>query len=205
MIRITRFGLAFTLAFGLAGACALAAQAVDTIDADTRGRIDRIASQVLEQTGVPSASVAVVKGGKLVYTHASGKARLESAGGGDGRHALLHRIDFEAVHRRGNPAVAGRRQAELGRCRGQVCAWAYAGRQGYDPADSFAYFGLPGLLARGLRDDADAEAGGSAPNHRRRGWAEEAARLSSRERSGNIPTPTSSLPAALWKPLPARR
>jgi CubicO group peptidase (beta-lactamase class C family) len=30
----------------------------------------------LEQTGVPSASVAVVKGGKLVYTHAYGKARL---------------------------------------------------------------------------------------------------------------------------------
>ena len=54
----------------------LAAQTVDTIDPALRGRIDRIASQVLEQTGVPSASVAVVKGGKLVYTHAYGSARL---------------------------------------------------------------------------------------------------------------------------------
>ena len=31
---------------------------------------------MLEETGVPSASVAVVQGGKLVYTHAYGKARL---------------------------------------------------------------------------------------------------------------------------------
>ncbi|MGB6689510.1 MAG: serine hydrolase domain-containing protein [Terracidiphilus sp.] len=57
----------------------LAAQTVDTIDPDLRGRIDRIATTVLEQTGVPSASVAVVKGGKLVYTHAYGKARIDPA------------------------------------------------------------------------------------------------------------------------------
>ncbi len=61
------------------GPLTLAAQTVDGIDASLRGLIDRIASQVLEQTGVPSASVAVVKGGKLVYTHAYGKARLETA------------------------------------------------------------------------------------------------------------------------------
>jgi D-alanyl-D-alanine carboxypeptidase len=54
----------------------LAAQTVENIDPVLRGRIDRIASQVLEQTGVPSASVAVVKGGKLIYTHAYGSARL---------------------------------------------------------------------------------------------------------------------------------
>jgi CubicO group peptidase (beta-lactamase class C family) len=53
------------------------AQAVDSLDPATKNRIDRIASQVLEETGVPSASVAVVKGGKLAYAHAYGKARLE--------------------------------------------------------------------------------------------------------------------------------
>jgi CubicO group peptidase (beta-lactamase class C family) len=53
------------------------AQTVDTIDPALKSRIDRIATQVLEQTGVPSASIAVVKGGKLVYTHGYGKARLE--------------------------------------------------------------------------------------------------------------------------------
>jgi len=62
--------------FAFACTSALLAQTVDTIDADLRGRIDRIAAQVLEQTGVPSASVAVVKGGKVVYTHAYGNARL---------------------------------------------------------------------------------------------------------------------------------
>jgi D-alanyl-D-alanine carboxypeptidase len=55
----------------------LAAQTVDTIDPALRARIDRIAADVLQQRGVPSASVAVVKGGKLVYTHAYGKAHLD--------------------------------------------------------------------------------------------------------------------------------
>jgi len=55
---------------------ALHGQTVDAIDSAMRARIDRIAAQVLEQRGVPSASVAVVKGGKLVYTHAYGRAHL---------------------------------------------------------------------------------------------------------------------------------
>lgn len=80
MSTATRFRLArraaFLLAFGVLPT-ALAAQAVDSIDPDLRGRIDRIATSVLDQTGVPSASVAVVKGGKLVYAHAYGKARLD--------------------------------------------------------------------------------------------------------------------------------
>ena len=55
----------------------LSAQTDNTLDASSRERIDRIASQVLEQTGVPSASIAIVQHGKLVYTHAYGKARLQ--------------------------------------------------------------------------------------------------------------------------------
>jgi D-alanyl-D-alanine carboxypeptidase len=46
------------------------------IDSETRARIDTIAAQVLEQTGVPSASIAIVQNGKVVYTQAYGKARL---------------------------------------------------------------------------------------------------------------------------------
>ncbi len=53
------------------------AQSVNTLDASVRERIDRIAGQVLEQTGVPSASIAVVQHGTLVYTHAYGKAQLQ--------------------------------------------------------------------------------------------------------------------------------
>src|ERR1035438_1255963 len=41
------------------------------------GQVDQMARQVLESTGVPSASVAVVKDGMLVYAHAYGNARLE--------------------------------------------------------------------------------------------------------------------------------
>lgn len=57
-------------------ALSAAAQTVDSIDAALKARIDRIAEQVLEQRGVPSASVAVVQGGKVVYTHAYGLAHL---------------------------------------------------------------------------------------------------------------------------------
>jgi len=54
----------------------LLAQSVDSIDPALKARVDGIANGVLEQRGVPSASVAVVKGGKLVYTHAYGLAHL---------------------------------------------------------------------------------------------------------------------------------
>jgi CubicO group peptidase (beta-lactamase class C family) len=55
----------------------VSAQTVDTLDPALKARVDRIAAQVLDQTGVPSASVAIVQHGKLVYTHAYGHARLE--------------------------------------------------------------------------------------------------------------------------------
>ena len=52
------------------------AQTVDSLDPALKARIDRIATQAMEQRGVPSASVAVVEHGKLAYTHAYGYARL---------------------------------------------------------------------------------------------------------------------------------
>jgi len=63
----------------LASAAAPAQTTVETLDPALRTRVDRIAAQILEQTGVPSASVAVVQHGKLVYTHAYGSARLATA------------------------------------------------------------------------------------------------------------------------------
>jgi D-alanyl-D-alanine carboxypeptidase len=71
-----RFLSTAILAASFAGAAAQA-QTVDTIDPSLKARIDRIASQVLEVRGVPSASIAVVQGGKLVYTHAYGKAHID--------------------------------------------------------------------------------------------------------------------------------
>lgn len=52
------------------------AQTVDILDSATRARVDLIAAGVMQQRGVPSASVAIVKDGKLVYTRAYGNARL---------------------------------------------------------------------------------------------------------------------------------
>lgn len=54
----------------------LSAQTVDTIDPTLKTRIDAIAMGVMEQRGVPSASVAIVQAGKLVYTHAYGLAHI---------------------------------------------------------------------------------------------------------------------------------
>ncbi len=52
------------------------AQTVDSIDPALKASIGRVAAEVLEETGVPSASVAVIQHGKLVYTQAYGDARL---------------------------------------------------------------------------------------------------------------------------------
>ncbi len=68
--------LGFVAVMILLAYAAVQAQTVNTLDPSLKNRIDRIASQVLDQTSVPSASLAVVQGGKLVYTHAYGSARL---------------------------------------------------------------------------------------------------------------------------------
>ena len=52
-------------------------QPVDTISADMRVKIDQTVKRVLEDTGVPSASIAIVQKGQIVYTNAFGEARLD--------------------------------------------------------------------------------------------------------------------------------
>jgi D-alanyl-D-alanine carboxypeptidase len=58
-------------------AVAAHAQPGSTLSADQRASIDGIAHKVLENTGVPSASLAMVKDGKIVYAQAYGDARLD--------------------------------------------------------------------------------------------------------------------------------
>jgi D-alanyl-D-alanine carboxypeptidase len=52
-------------------------QAQGSLPQDLLSRIDRAAQDVLTESGVPSASVAVVKDGAIVYLRAYGDARLE--------------------------------------------------------------------------------------------------------------------------------
>src|SRR6201987_68823 len=44
---------------------------------ETQKKIDKVASDALAKTGVPSASVAVVRDGQIAYLHAYGHARLD--------------------------------------------------------------------------------------------------------------------------------
>jgi D-alanyl-D-alanine carboxypeptidase len=60
----------------LPSSIAAQAPADTTLDPATRAVIDSTARAVLAATGVPSASVAVVTGGRLTYRHAYGTARL---------------------------------------------------------------------------------------------------------------------------------
>ncbi len=76
MRRFERHSCVAILSFLLLAAGSASAQTVDIISPELRSQVDRIANQVLAQTGVPSASVAVVQHSKLVYTHAYGFARL---------------------------------------------------------------------------------------------------------------------------------
>lgn len=56
---------------------AVHAQPDSALTAEQRANIDSIARKVLETTGVPSASLALVKDGKIAYTQAYGDARLD--------------------------------------------------------------------------------------------------------------------------------
>src|SRR5215469_15375827 len=56
-----------------------AAQVEAPLSSDVQQNIDAAANQVLQNTGVPSASVAVVKDGKIAFLRAYGRARLEPA------------------------------------------------------------------------------------------------------------------------------
>lgn len=49
----------------------------ETLPADLAAKIDKIANDALAKSGVPSASVAVVRDGKLAYAKAYGNARLD--------------------------------------------------------------------------------------------------------------------------------
>ncbi|HEY6444872.1 MAG TPA: serine hydrolase domain-containing protein [Acidobacteriaceae bacterium] len=70
------------LLFCAAGFVCLSAQgqlSVNKLPPGLQQQIDQTAEQVLAQTGVPSASVAVVRDGQIAYTQAYGKARLDPA------------------------------------------------------------------------------------------------------------------------------
>jgi D-alanyl-D-alanine carboxypeptidase len=71
-----KYSISSVVLFVLVSLSALA-QTAPSLAPDLRNKIDSIAHQVLQTTGVPSASLAVVKDGKVVYLQAYGDARLD--------------------------------------------------------------------------------------------------------------------------------
>ena len=72
-----QFALASTMVFA-AWASPARAQVQPTLSPELCQKIDKVAGEVLARTGVPSASIAVVKDGKIAYLQAYGNARLET-------------------------------------------------------------------------------------------------------------------------------
>ena len=107
-MRARRLSLA-TLTVAALAAVALPSPALaqDTLPAEVRADIDKAVTEVLETTGAPSASIAVVRDGRIAYVRAYGLRELEPPVAATPRDALQHRIDQQAVHGRGHPA-AGR-------------------------------------------------------------------------------------------------
>jgi len=81
-------GAILLLGVGLLPGRALWAQSGS--DARLPAQVDSIAAEVLQSTGVPSATVAVVKHGRLLYAQAYGAARLDPRGAAtpDMRYAI---------------------------------------------------------------------------------------------------------------------
>ncbi len=72
-----RSSISCVVLFAIAVCSSCFAQSTPLLPPDLRSKIDGIAHDVLATTGVPSASLAVVKDGKIAYVQAYGDARLD--------------------------------------------------------------------------------------------------------------------------------
>ena len=83
MIRALRKLLPILVLFAGLAAHAAADNAAAALDPTLRAAIDAAARETLAATGAPSASVAVVRDGRIAYVQAYGSARLAPAAPAD--------------------------------------------------------------------------------------------------------------------------
>lgn len=76
-MRPSRFLIRNLLIFSILSCASLTANSQTQLPADLTDKIDKVASDALARTGVPSASVAIVKEAQIVYVKAYGDAKLE--------------------------------------------------------------------------------------------------------------------------------
>jgi D-alanyl-D-alanine carboxypeptidase len=130
MYRFQKYSCPAILTILLLTTLPVASQSVDNLPPELRSQVDRIAAQVLEATGVPSASVAVVEHGKLVYTHAYGS----------GAHGH-RRFSCHPCHARRCATPSGRSRSNLP----QTAIHAFAGQEGKLSLDDPVGKYIPGL------------------------------------------------------------
>jgi len=86
-----------------------APSAAQQLTADQRGQIDDAAMAVLNSTGAPSASVAIVRGGEIVYQGAYGDGRIDPKT--PANSSMRYAIGSISKHCDSDSAPSGRRQA----------------------------------------------------------------------------------------------
>lgn len=74
--RLVRRTIPFALVLGLLAAPYAGAQAVNTLPADLAAKVRAAVTGVMQRTGVPSASVGIVRDGRVAYVQAFGAARM---------------------------------------------------------------------------------------------------------------------------------
>src|ERR1044071_6765956 len=74
LVRGFACSLVISAIIGLVG---IPSHAQTQLPADLIEKIDKVATDTLARTGVPSASIAIVKDGQIAYVKAYGEARLE--------------------------------------------------------------------------------------------------------------------------------
>src|SRR5262249_15922024 len=75
-MRFARTTLALCLLAALPPPASRASSPEPDADAAFRARVDRVVAEVLASTGSPSASIAIVRDGKIAYVKAYGDAKV---------------------------------------------------------------------------------------------------------------------------------
>ena len=133
---------------------------------ELREKIDKVAANSLAKSGVPSASVAIVKDGQIVYVKAYGDARLEpkTAATPEMRYSI------GSISKQFTAAAILLLQEQGKLSLDDKVAKYHSRSDARQRSDNsptaVAHVGLSGLLAAGLRDADDAQ----ADRRRRRSW-----------------------------------
>ena len=149
----------------------LAAQALSPAET---AQVDAVVADALKDTGVPSASIAIVRGDRIVFAHAYGK-QSETMATAD--PAALYQI--ASISKQFTAAAILLLQDEgklklddpVSKYVPGITRW----RHDHDPRTAQPYRGAAGLLATGLQLRGDGDPGDAAAD--RRSLGEETARL----------------------------